>query len=167
VCCACTWQWAYKQTNKREAEDQMVRHIEEYDGMAAMAQAVPQLMMTSSRFSPHKPVRPNLDFPGATTSTTTIGFFCCFNIFNCLMVNQLWEGMDEFFPPVKFKGRMKLMKLSEKVVAPAVGSKWQRYHVAMKFLPRCLRMHLAGRPDRVQNEDALPMPDDKKVCQNV
>ena len=61
-----TWQWAYKQTNKRQAEDQMVRHIEEYDGMAAMAQAVPQLMMSSSRFSPDKPVRPNLDFPGAS-----------------------------------------------------------------------------------------------------
>ena len=75
--------------------------------------------------------------------------------------------MDECFPPVSFKGRMKLMKLSAKVVAPAVGSKWQRYHVAMKYLPRCLRMHLADRPDRVQNEAALPMPDDKKVCQKV
>jgi hypothetical protein len=58
-------QWAFKQTNKREAEDQMVRHIEEYDGMEAMAQAVPELMMTSSRFIPTKAVRPNLDFPGA------------------------------------------------------------------------------------------------------
>ena len=58
-------QWAYKQTNKREAEDKMVRHIEEYDGMAALAQAVPNLMMSSSRFSQTKVVRPNLDFPGA------------------------------------------------------------------------------------------------------
>lgn len=59
------WQWAYKQTNKREAEDQMVRHIEEYDGMAAMAQAVPELMLSSSKFAPARPVRPNFDFPGA------------------------------------------------------------------------------------------------------
>jgi len=68
------WQWAYKQTNKRDAEDQMVRHIEEYDGMAAMAQAVPELMLSSSKFAPTKPVRPNLDFPGAfpVVSSTTV-----------------------------------------------------------------------------------------------
>ena len=58
-------QWAYKQTNKREAEDQMVRHIEEYDGMSAMAQAVPELMLSSSKFAPTRPVRPHLDFSGA------------------------------------------------------------------------------------------------------
>ena len=68
-------QWAYKQTNKRDAEDQMVRHIEEYDGIAAMAQAVPELMLSSSKFAPSRPVRPNLDFPGAFSvvpSTTVI-----------------------------------------------------------------------------------------------
>jgi hypothetical protein len=43
----------------------MVRHIEEYDGMAAMAAAVPELMLSSSKFAPTRPVRPNLDFPGA------------------------------------------------------------------------------------------------------
>ena len=61
----CTLQWAFKQTNKRDAEDQMVRHIEEYDGMAAMAQAVPELMLSSSKFAPTRPERPNLAFPGA------------------------------------------------------------------------------------------------------
>ena len=45
-----------------------------------------------------------------------------------------------------------------------MGSKWQRYHVGMKYLPRCLRVHLGNRPDRVEDENALPMPDDKKVC---
>ena len=64
---------------------------------------------------------------------------------------------------MKFKGRTKLMTLSAKVVAPAVASKWQQYHVGMKYLPRCLRVHLAKRPERIE-ENALPMPDDKKVC---
>ena len=36
----------------------------------------------------------------------------------------------------------------------------------MRFLPRCLRMHLAGRPARtaLQRDEALPNTDDKKVC---
>ena len=49
----------------------MVRHIEEYDGMAAMAQAVPELMLSSSKFAPASPVRPNFDFPGAFPVATS------------------------------------------------------------------------------------------------
>ena len=37
----------------------MVRHIEEYDGMAAIAQAVPELMLSSLKFASTRPVRPN------------------------------------------------------------------------------------------------------------
>ena len=65
---------------------------------------------------------------------------------------------------MNFKGRVKLMKLSEKVVPPKVPSKWQKYHPGMKYLPRCLRVHLGNRPERIEDEAALPMPDDKKVC---
>ena len=44
-------------------------------------------------------------------------------------------------------------------------NKWATYISAMPFLPRCVRMHLAGRPARMQDrqDSSLPMPDDKKV----
>jgi hypothetical protein len=61
-------------------------------------------------------------------------------------------------------GTCKLMKLVE------VNStnKWANYHPAMKYLPRALRMHLAGRPSRLQEQrdEMLPVLDDGKVRSN-
>ena len=60
----CALQWSYKLTNKKDQEDQMVDRITEYDGMAYMAQTVPDLMLTTTKSRPAIPVPPNYTFPG-------------------------------------------------------------------------------------------------------
>ena len=60
----CASQWAYKLTNKKDQEDQMIDRITEYDGMAYMAQTVPDLMLTSTKSQLPKPVFLNYTFPG-------------------------------------------------------------------------------------------------------
>lgn len=61
-------QWAYKLTNKKNHEDQMVRTLVEYDAIAMASREIPELARSSFKWAPPAPVKENLEFPGAFMS---------------------------------------------------------------------------------------------------
>lgn len=160
--------------------------------MAGLTADVPELQSLPGKGGPAKTLRPNLDFAGMWQIS---GRCLCFALRlgrSWMMTEVLRNGFvlcSYLRGEVQASGSVGCQRKDEvgKVQTLTIPGRYlayicvfSRYQLnpgravpgrtstisPMRFLPRCLRMHLAGRPARtaLQRDEALPNTDDKKVC---
>ena len=77
-------QWAYKLSNKRNHEGQMVASLVAFDAVASATRSITELQATSVKFAPPAIVKDHLQFPGDNARyLTDIGL--------CILLIYIWQ----------------------------------------------------------------------------
>ena len=115
-------QWAYKLSNKRNHEGQMVASLVAFDAVASATRSITELQATSVKFAPPAIVKDHLQFPGDNARYLTDIGVCMYTVdiyladMYGLRHRHLWAagyGLPLFFFPRNEEGTVQTSEPSQ------------------------------------------------------